>query len=225
MKLRFLILASLLLFISCKPSTNSAEFIKKAEGRYLFNADETLEIYFKDAILFAKWRGNNAIEPLKVNDSTFYIKEMNEKLLFISQPKVHIKLAKKREHDGKKYTFEKLKFGKKTPSEYFKNNEFELAKKGYLEIQQKDSLSKVINQRVMNSLGYDYLRNKEYNKALEIFKINTVLYPKSSNVYDSTADAYLRIKDTIKAIEYYKKALVINTENRNSKRMLKKITE
>lgn len=225
MKLRFLALATLLFLISCTSSTNSSEFISKAKGRYLFNADETIEIYFKETKLFAKWRGYNEIEPIKVNDSTFYIKEMNEKLVFVSYPKTHIKLAKKREHKEQEYVFTKLEKDKKTPSEYFDNNQFEIALKGYLEIQQEDSLSILIKESSINSLGYKYIRNNELNKALELFKINIALYPKSSNTYDSTADAYLRMKDTISAIEFYKKALAINPENSNSKRMLKKITE
>ena len=225
MKLRFLALASLLFLISCTSSTNSTDFIEKVNGRYLFNADETIEIYFKETKLFAKWRGYNAIEPIKVNDSTFYIKEMNEKLVFVFGPETHIKLAFKKEHKGKEYKFTKLKKGSKTPREYFDDNQFELALKGYLEIQQKDSLSMLIKESSLNSLGYQYIRSKKLNKALELFKINTALYPESSNTYDSTADVYLRMKDTISAIEFYKKALAINPENRSSKRMLKKITE
>lgn len=227
MKTRFfsLLLTFSLILISCSSSTNSPEFIEEASGRYLFNADEAIEIYFKDAKLFAKWRGNDAIKPLKVNDSTFYVKEMNEKLIFNSTPNIHIKLAPKREHKGKKYTFTKLEKGKKTPSEYLANDEFDLALNGYLEIQKKDSLSKVINQWTLNSLGYKYLQKKNYKKAIEVFKINSALHPKSSNTYDSTADAYLKMKDTAKAIEYYNKALAINPENRSSKRALRKLTK
>ncbi len=33
--------------------------------------------------------------PVKANDSSFYVKEMNEKLIFISLPEIHIELAEK----------------------------------------------------------------------------------------------------------------------------------
>jgi tetratricopeptide (TPR) repeat protein len=115
--------------------------------------------------------------------------------------------------------------GDKTPLEYFENKEYDKALIAYQLIQKNDSLNPIIRQRTINSLGYNYLRENNFEKAVETFKINTVLYPNSSNVYDSLADAYLRTKDTLKAINYYKKALRINPENRSSQRMLKKITK
>ena len=44
------------LFASCTSQKNSEEFINKTSGRYLFNANEVLEIYFEDAVMHAKWR-------------------------------------------------------------------------------------------------------------------------------------------------------------------------
>jgi len=51
------------------------------------------------------------------------------------------------------------------------------------------------------------------------------LYPKSSNTFDSLADAFLKKEDTINALENLKKALAINPENRRSKNTFKKITQ
>ena len=210
-----------LFLISCSSSTNSPEFIEKASGRYLFNADETIEIYFKEAKLFAKWRGNDAIEPLKVNDSTFYVKEMNEKFVFYSTPNTHIKLAPKREHDGEEFTFNKLEKGKKTPSEYLKAKEFELAEKGYLEIQQKDSLSKTIRWRTINSLAHQYFRTKDKETALALFVINTKLYPKKPAVYRNYGYALNEMKDSVNAIKNYEIALSINPDDQRAIKFLK----
>ncbi len=70
-------------------------FIIATTGRYLCNANEVLEVYFKEKVLFIKWRGKEDIQPLKVNDSVFYVQELNEKTMFISAPIMHIKLAEK----------------------------------------------------------------------------------------------------------------------------------
>ena len=220
-----LILFAALLLIGCGNSKNSPEFISEVTGKYLFNSDESIGISFEKDVLFVSWRGNDKIKPLKVNDSTFYIQEMNEKIIFISKPTTHIVLAEKREHEGRKYKFDKLLEGQKTPSEHFKDKEYNKALNGYLAIQKKDSLDKSIREWTMNRLGYRYLSDKKYDEAIELFKINTQLYPKSSNTYDSLADAYLRKKDTTNAITFYTKALSINPENRSSKRMLTKITK
>ena len=225
MKLRSFSLLLILIFANCTSQKNSDEFIKTTSGRYLFNADEVLEIYYKEQVLHVKWRGNNNILPLKVNDSSFYMKELNEKMIFVSKPKTHIKLAPKREHRGVKYNFKKMNTGEKIPSEYFADKDFGKALKAFIIIQEKDSLNPVIRERSLNNLGYDYIRKNENKTAIEIFKINTILYPKSSNTFDSLADAFLRAKDTVNAIENYKKALAINPENRGSKRTLNKITK
>ncbi|WP_347174606.1 tetratricopeptide repeat protein [Polaribacter uvawellassae] len=199
--------------------------MKAVTGNYLFNSDESIGISFVENEMIVRWRGNDNIKPLKVNDSTFYIKAMNEKFVFIMQPKVHIVLAKKREHEGKTYAFNKMQDGEKTPREYLFNKEYDKALAGYLSIQQKDSLDKTIRESTINSLGYNMLNDKKHNIAIETFKINIKLYPKSSNTYDSLADAFLRKKDTVNAINYYNKALSINPENSSSRRMLKRITK
>ncbi|WP_026777417.1 lipopolysaccharide assembly protein LapB [Polaribacter sp. Hel_I_88] len=222
-KISYLLILSIIVS-SCTSQKNTDEFINATSGRYLFNANEVLEIYFDDAEMHAKWRGNDDIELLKVSDSSFYMKELNEKMIFVSNPKMHIELAPKTEHDGILYHFDKMKKGEKTPDEYFKAKEYEKALTGYLHIQQKDSLNANIREYSLNRLGYTYLKNKEEEKAIEIFKINIALYPKSSNVYDSMADAYLAKKDTTNAVMYYKKALAINPENRNAKNAYQKLT-
>lgn len=215
----------LLLLVSCTSQKNSENFINAATGRYLFNADEVLEIYFKEQILFAKWRGNDQIELLKVNDSSFYMKSLNEKMVFVQKPEMHIELTPKTEHKGILYHFRKMKTDEKTPSEYFKAKEYDKSLVAFLAIQKQDSLSDIISLSKMNILGYQNLRNKNIAEAIEIFKINVALYPKSSKVYDSLGEAYLIQKDTVNAEMNFRKALAINPENKSAKRLLNKITK
>ena len=221
-KLLFSICCALFL-LNCTSKKNTDEFISNASGRYFFNADEVIEVVFKDKELYLNWR-NSDLKPLKVNDSIFYVRELNEKLIFNTK-KHKIVLAEKREHKGEKFTFLKLKKGEKTPSEYLEDNNYELALNGYKEIQERDSLNPIIKERNLNRTGYRYLNNDKIEKAINVFKINTELYPTSSNTFDSLGDAYLKSNDTIKAIDSYKKALSINPENRSSMRNLKKLTD
>lgn len=225
MKKTLFILFTFILLTSCTSQKNKDSFIKATSGRYLFNANEVLEIYFEDAIMHAKWRGNDDIELLKVNDSAFYMKELNEKMLFVSKPKMHIELAPKTEHEGVIYRFEKMEKGEKTPSEYFNDKEYDKALTAFKTIKEKDSLNPNVSERRLNTLAYRFLRNEEYEEAKELFNINMALYPNSSNVYDSMGDLYFSKKDTVNAILYYKKALAINPENRSSKARLSRLTK
>ena len=218
----FLYIISLCFFISCNNSKNTQEFMNTSKGKYLFNSNETIEVYFKDGILKIKWRGKN-LKPIKVNDSSFYVKEINEKLVFMSKPEMHIELAEKREHKGEKFYFKKIAQEEKTALEYFKNKEYTNALNAYIKIQQNDSLDPVIDLYRLNRMGYKYMRANKIAEAKELFLINIALYPNKSLVYDSMGDAFKKENDTVKAIEYYKKSLVINPENRNSLRNLEKL--
>lgn len=223
MRTTYYLIFLLFLVFACTSQKNSETFMEKTAGRYLFNANEILEIYFVDGIMHAKWRGNEDIALLKVNDSAFYMKELNEKMLFVSKPKMHIELAPKTEHDGVNYYFDKLGKDEKTPSEYFKEKAYDKALLAFKSIQKKDSLNTVIEERRLNSIGYRFVREKKYDEAKEIFKINIALYPNSSNVYDSMGEVFYLEKDTLNAIKYFKKALTINPENSGAKRLLKKL--
>tara|TARA_B110000116_G_scaffold140075_1_gene121437 strand:+ start:1573 stop:2253 length:681 start_codon:yes stop_codon:yes gene_type:complete len=224
MKKLLFTLFSFVLVLSCTSQKNADDFISATSGRYLFNANEVLEIYFKEQVLHAKWRGNDKIELLKVNDSSFYMKELNEKMAFVNQPEMHIELAPKTEHKGVIYHFKKMTLGERTPNEYFITKEFDKALTAFKAIKEKDSLSQVIRESNINSLGYTFIRNNDFDAALEIFKINVVLYPNSSNVFNSLGEAYFLKKDTATAVVNFKKSLSINPENRNSKQFLKRIT-
>ena len=218
----FLYIISLCFFISCNNSENTQEFMNTSKGKYLFNSNETIEVYFKDGILKIKWRGKN-LKPIKVNDSSFYVKEINEKLVFMSKPEMHIELAEKREHKGEKFYFKKIAQEEKTALEYFKNKEYSNALNAYIKIQQNDSLDPVIDLYRLNSMANKYIRANKIVEAKELILINIALYPQKSLVYDSMGDAFKKENDTVKAIEYYKKSLVINPENRNSLRNLEKL--
>ena len=62
---------------------------------------------------------------------------------------------------------------------------------------------------MVNDLAYQYLQQKNYDKALHYFEMNIANYPESLNVYDSMGDYYDAKVDKQKAIEYYTKALTL----------------
>lgn len=214
-----------MLLLSCGNNSNSEAFIEKATGRYLYNSDEVVIVYFEKGELTIQWRGASSIKPLKVGENTFYVKEMNEKIQFLTNPtnqKKYIVLVPKNDGKPQQYNYRKLEANEKIPSEYFSNNEFDKALEGYLTIQKNDSLDSAINEGGLNELGYKELRDKNYIKAINIFKINMALYPTSSNVYDSYADGLKQSGDTIQAIQYYKKSLTIDSGNSRAKEFIKK---
>jgi len=60
-------------------------------------------------------------------------------------------------------------------------------------------------------------------EALEIFKLNVHLYPKSANVYDSVAEAYEKNGFRELAIVNYKRSLELDPQNSNATQQLKRL--
>lgn len=101
----------------------------------------------------------------------------------------------------------------------------------------KDALTKTIEiilnkiietnneERYLNSLGYSLLGEDQIASAIKIFIKNTKLYPQSSNVYDSLAEAYMISGNKELAIKNYEKSLELNPQNTNAVEQLKKLKE
>lgn len=223
-KTSFYIIILVSILLSCTTNTHNPEFIKNATGRYLYNADELIEVYFKENQLYIKWRGATEIKPLKIDEDTYYIKEMNEKIQFKKHPKSqenYMVLVPKNPTDSLTFNFKKLQNHEKTPTEYLQNNQYNEALEAYMAIKKLDSLHPIIEEAYLNRKGYNYLKNNNHTQAVYIFKINTQLYPNSANVYDSYAEALYKSGDTLNALLNYKKSIALNNDNVHAKNQLK----
>lgn len=80
-----------------------------------------------------------------------------------------------------------------------------------------------IVEGVTNGMGYNLMAADHTDKAIEIFKLNTMWYPESWNVYDSLAEAYMKAGETESAIEYYTKSVEMNPDNEAGKAALAKL--
>lgn len=78
----------------------------------------------------------------------------------------------------------------------------------------------------INDAGYNLLNQQQTEGALFIFQLNTKLYPRSANAWDSLAEANWKAKQTDKAIGYYNKAIELDPHGitgENARKMLKQI--
>lgn len=78
-------------------------------------------------------------------------------------------------------------------------------------------------ERHINVMGYALLREGKHEQAIEIFALNVRLFPEAFNTYDSLGEAYMESGRTQQAIENYEKALDLNPDSENAKRMLKRL--
>jgi len=75
----------------------------------------------------------------------------------------------------------------------------------------------------INSLGYHFIYVGNFEKAIEVLKLNVEAFPESANVFDSLGEAYMKNGDKENAILNYKKSLTLNPENTNAREMLKNL--
>ena len=78
-------------------------------------------------------------------------------------------------------------------------------------------------ESTLNRVGYIFLSVGSVDKAIEIFTLNTIEYPNSSNAFDSLGEAYFVNKNLSLALKNYQKALELEPNSRNAMAMLQKI--
>lgn len=78
----------------------------------------------------------------------------------------------------------------------------------------------------LNNYGYQLLGQAQYDKAIEIFKLNTERFPKSANAWDSLGEGYATKGDSKNAVVSFKKSLGMNPPENvkaNSEKFLKQL--
>ena len=81
----------------------------------------------------------------------------------------------------------------------------------------------LFDEREMNGLGYRYLENGKMHEAIELFKLNTIAYPDSWNVYDSLGEAYLKDGQKDLALKYYEESVKLNSVNTAAQQIIKEL--
>jgi uncharacterized membrane protein len=76
----------------------------------------------------------------------------------------------------------------------------------------------------LNALGYTLIHARAFADAICIFQLNAAAYPRSSNAYDSLAEAYLVQGDTAQAIVNYQTSLRLDPDNRGAAEMLQRLS-
>jgi CubicO group peptidase (beta-lactamase class C family) len=90
-----------------------------------------------------------------------------------------------------------------------------------------DSSHYFLDERDFNNLGYDLLYRgmaaSHKKLALEVFKVNLLLYPGQANLYDSYAEGLLLNSYRKEALKMYQKAVELNPKNEAAKAWIKEL--
>jgi tetratricopeptide (TPR) repeat protein len=87
----------------------------------------------------------------------------------------------------------------------------------YRKFKSQEPQQPIINENVLNTLGYGLIGSEQLTQAVNVFRLNIEAHPTSANAYDSLAETYLRIGEKELARKFYKKALDIDPNYPNAK--------
>jgi CubicO group peptidase (beta-lactamase class C family) len=191
------------------------------KGRYLISLDEVVTVTADEGRVFLAGTYDEKSEIFPVSEKEFVGPEAGARFTFALD-------------DQGAVTDLKIKVGNRiqkakrilddyiAPYEYVLQGDHAKALESYRKIKAEKPKHALVAENRLNNLGYGFIRQKHYENAISIFKINTDLYPESANTYDSLAEAYMEKGDKINAIKYYEITLEkIPTDPRPDKGNLK----
>lgn len=83
----------------------------------------------------------------------------------------------------------------------------------YRKVSQKYGMEMEAPEFAINNLGYNYMQEGDFGKAIATFKTNVERFPGSANVYDSLGEAYERSGKPGMAVKNYEKAVILGEKN------------
>lgn len=177
------------------------ENIENFEGRYRVSVDEVMTVVAEKGGLVLENPSDGRIEAFPVAQREFIAPEAGAKVTFILNDKgVATELEIRGE--GRFRKAKRILDDYIAPYEYVLKGDYSRALEGYRRLMKAPRYRIYVSESRLNKLGYDLLRQKEYDKAISLFRINMKLYPESANVYDSLAEAYMEKGDKTNAIKY-----------------------
>lgn len=188
---------------------------------------EIVPIEYKEGQLFARnFGGSQKAKLFYLGNKTFKVDQSNRIIRFDEVNPVDNQiytaiLIQNGAQTDMNYALKKV--GDKLPFEYLLEDDYEKALEAYQMEQKNNPLTQFISERTINAMGYQELGKKNFDLAISVFKINTILYPNSANAFDSLGEGYMVKGDDKKAMANYKKSLELNPDNENAKEMIDRI--
>ncbi len=208
-----------------KKLTIDHALLDEISGRYRVNGNRLIKVYQNNNQLIYEELAEEPTELIKISDSTYVRRESDRLIQFkpnSENEKMNMQLLNPNNEAGV-LSYVKMDDDEKIPMELLVEGNFTQSLKAYQVLMKKDTKDPTIDESNLNNLGYRFLNNEQTKLAQDIFRVNLMLYPNSSNVYDSYAEASMKIGDVDLAIENYQKSVNLDPQNNNAKEMIKEL--
>jgi cytochrome c-type biogenesis protein CcmH/NrfG len=75
----------------------------------------------------------------------------------------------------------------------------------------------------VNLVGYGLLQDETVAQAVEVFELNTRVFPEAFNTWDSLGEGQMLLGNDEQAIQSYQRSLELNPDNANAEDMIAQI--
>jgi tetratricopeptide (TPR) repeat protein len=75
----------------------------------------------------------------------------------------------------------------------------------------------------IDRIGFEWMNMGNISEAIEVYKQNVEVFPRSSRAFNNLGEAYMKYGDKMNAQKNFEKSLEINPENRNAIEGLKQL--
>jgi CubicO group peptidase (beta-lactamase class C family) len=191
-------------------------------GRYLINPDRILTVGGEPGKLYGQPTADPRFEFFAISEDTFVRKDGEVKYTFVKGESGRSERLRVQNTQGS-IEAPRVPADRLVPFELLLAGKTAEAVEAYRKIKRETPANVAVQQGRLNQLGYSLIGQKKYAEATAILKLNAELYPASSDVYDSLAEAYMESGQKDLAIKNYRKSLELDPKNTNAVEKLKQL--
>lgn len=193
-------------------------------GRFLVNPDRALKVTSEKGKLYGEPTQSPKFELLAISETEFARADANVRYAFVRNASGKVDKVQIR-FDGGESTAPRVSDDVIIPIELLMAGKIDEAIEAYKKIKAEKPDNPAVAEARLNDIGYGLLRQNKVSEAIGVFRVNVVLYPQSSNVYDSLGEAYAVKGDKERAIANYRRSLELDPKNKNAVEQLKRLEQ
>lgn len=205
---------------SYKQVPMDAAAIRALTGRYKGGSDNMVNVAVRDGKLYREPLREPATELVHIGDGEFVSRMDERRRRFVPDSTGTMTLRISDGQTGEVLsTLPRMSDDEFVPFELVQRGDRDAALKAYMDLRNADPENMATKEQILNSEGYRLMTDGMLQQARDLFYINMKLYPKSSNVYDSYAEASLKLGDKREALIHYRRAAAMDPNNSNAARI------
>ena len=189
------------------PAKLTAEQLSVYGGRYLLDADTIYIVEPTAAGLQVRVPLEETFTLVPVSRGGYVRRDAETRYTFGARADGGAQLTI--DEDSKTRTAPRVNKTTRVPGEDLEEGRVDDAVAAYKKLVAANPSDPSLSEARFNSLGYEWLQKKDYPKAIAVFRLNTELYPASTNPWDSLGEGLEASGDKAGAIAAYKKCVEV----------------